>query len=327
MDVCGPLLLPVGHDCPARLLVKTTGIVRFTLLSSRFPHATDQRCQERSSKRKPALRYCFLWSGSVLGYTAPYGTNERRTIDKQPSTVHCMTLESAGPILGFISAFILFEVQQWGTRRRTAKFARQSLIAELKLLESLLSIIVLKCGVQSDIVPQAAREMRWLLDEGFERNLTDDLPAGVLGDKEKILKLSDRDLERFVQSFRHGNLAAELPIPVINSILAAPTSPTLSANEIKALIDVRWQSSLLHAETQVLNESMRLMFSVSDPENYKIARQNHLGSLRAYGRRASHMLTQVRLALKEIQSIKKGLSNPSQYIVDFWLKTHRITKN
>lgn len=54
-----------------------------------------------------------------------------------------------GPILGFVSAWVLFELQEYRKQSAAVKLARQSIIAELKWLESILSFTVLKCAVQS----------------------------------------------------------------------------------------------------------------------------------------------------------------------------------
>lgn len=142
--------------------------------------------------------------------------------------------------------------------------------------------------------------MRWFLKEGVERNSLEALPAGILDNIDETLQRSDQDLEPLVRCFKHGNLASELPMPIVNSVLGAPMSAKLTADEVKSLIDVRWQSLLLDAETRMLNEFFRLTFSVS-VENHEVVIQNHIGSLRAYGRRASHMLSYVRLSLKVFQ--------------------------
>ena len=86
------------------------------------------------------------------------------------------------------------------------------------------------------------------------------------------------------------------------SILATPTAAKLSADEIKRLIDVRWQVSMLALETRNMREFLFLTYTVSDETNVEIVKSNHTNSLRWYGRRASYALSHVRVALTELQS-------------------------
>ena len=55
---------------------------------------------------------------------------------------------------------------------------RQSLIGELRWLESQLSMTVIKCAIQSDIIPDGIREYR--CKEGLERHVLEDIPADIL---------------------------------------------------------------------------------------------------------------------------------------------------
>jgi hypothetical protein len=206
----------------------------------------------------------------------------------------------AGPIVAFVSAWLLFLLQEKRKQSFAASSARQSLVAELKWLESHLSMIVVKCAVQSDIVPDGVREFRWFLKEGFQRNTLMELPPGTLEDRDKTLGLPDEKIATLVGFFKHESQAAELPVTITTSILAAPTSAKLSAEEIKKLIDVRWQVSMLATEARNVNEFLRLTFTISDEVNHEIVKINHAGSLRMYGRRANYLLNYVRAALTEL---------------------------
>jgi hypothetical protein len=64
---------------------------------------------------------------------------------------------AAGIMFGFLSAWGLFVLQENRKQSFAVQSARQSLIAELKWLESNLSMTVLRCAVQSDIVLEAQR--------------------------------------------------------------------------------------------------------------------------------------------------------------------------
>jgi hypothetical protein len=207
---------------------------------------------------------------------------------------------AAGPIIGLVSAWVLFVFQEDRKQSFAAETARQSLIEELKWVESMLSLTVIKCAIQSDLLPRGIKEFRWFLKEGMARNVLEEIPAGILKDIDKTLAWSDDKIAPLLKFFRQDSRALELPISIIHSVLAAPTSAKLSAEEIKKLLDVRWQAHMLSGHASDMNEFFRLTFTVSDEENHKTIQQNNANSLRAYGRRAAFLLDRVRAALNEL---------------------------
>lgn len=208
----------------------------------------------------------------------------------------------AGIFFGFLSAWGLFILQERHKQALAVQSTRQSLLGELKWLESHLSIIVIKCAIQSDIVPDGVKEMRWFLKEGFARNTLEELPPGTLENRDKTLALPDEEVAKLLRFFKHESQAIEMPVTITNSILASPTTAKLSAEEIKKLIDVRWQVAMLTAEARNMNENLRLTFTVSDEENHKIVKINHAKCLHMYGRRANYLLRYVRAALGELEN-------------------------
>jgi hypothetical protein len=158
---------------------------------------------------------------------------------------------AAGPIIGLISAWVLFVFQEDRKQSFAAETARQSLIEELKWLESMLNLTVIKCAIQSDILPRGIKEFRWWLKEGLTRNVLDEIPAGISEEMDKILAASDEQIAPLLKFFRQDDRALELPISIVNSVLAAPTSAKLSAEEIKKLLDVRWQAHMLSGHAMI----------------------------------------------------------------------------
>lgn len=206
-------------------------------------------------------------------------------------------------LVGFVSAWILFELQEFRKQGFAGDAARQSLIEELKFLEVQLSLSVIKCANQSGIIDKGVKEFRWTFKEGFARSRT----QGFTPEELSVLQIqaghSDEQIATILRTgiLRHEALAIELPISIITAVSTAPTSAKLSSIEIKRLLDVNWQMRMLTAEAHLMNEAFRLTFTVSD-ENQAIVRANHASSLKMYGRRAGYALDFVRAALSEIQT-------------------------
>lgn len=209
---------------------------------------------------------------------------------------------AVGPILGFLSALLLFEVQEWRKKRVAVELTRQSLISELNWLESVLSMTVVKCANQSGILNDGVKEFRWSLKESFDRHVLEEMPAEQRQSREKMLALSDEELVPYIKLFHQENAAVALPITVISSVLAAPISGNLSSAEITKLIDIQWQSTMLARQAENMNECLRLSFTVTEEPNHDIIKQNHLSALRWYGLRARYMLAYVRTAMNEIRN-------------------------
>jgi hypothetical protein len=217
---------------------------------------------------------------------------------------------AAGPIITFLSgtlsAWLLFVLQENRKQAFAAMSARQSLVSELRWLESQLSITVIKCAIQSDIIPDGVKEYRWFFKEGIERNVLDEIPAQILERRERLADYSDQQITTLLRFFRRENRAIELPLTITNSVLATPTSAKLSAEEIKKLVDVRWQSAMLASEGRSMNDLLSLTFTLSDEVNHQIVVQNHKSALHMYGRRANYVLKYVRAALNELEMPRAG---------------------
>jgi hypothetical protein len=132
---------------------------------------------------------------------------------------------AAGPIIAFVSVWVLFVFQEDRKQSFARQAVRQSLIGELRWLESQLSMTVIKCAIQSDIIPDGIQEYRWFFKEGIERNVLEEIPADILEWRKRGAEYSDEQITTMLRFFRHESRAIELPLAITNSVLAAPTSP------------------------------------------------------------------------------------------------------
>jgi hypothetical protein len=126
----------------------------------------------------------------------------------------------------------------------------------------------------------------------------------MLADRKKAGPLSDEQIAAILKSghFKQENQALELPLSVVNAVIGAPISAKLKPNEISSLIQVKWQAYMLANEARLVNEFIRLTFTVSDDDNHRTIVANHQAGIRMYGRRAAYLLDQVRAALKELEA-------------------------
>jgi hypothetical protein len=224
------------------------------------------------------------------------------TVDEALAVLVSNLGHAVGPLVGFLSGWGLFEIQERRKQSLAVRSVRQSLVAELKWLESQASMAVIRCANQSNILSRGIQEFRWFLREGAGRNMLDEIPPELIASRDTVLSYPDEEITKLVKIFRHESQATELPATVINSVLGAPTSAELSAEEIKRLLQVKWQLAMLATEARNMTEFLRLTFSVTDEANHNIVKANHASSLRMYGKRAAHLLDYVRAALKELQT-------------------------
>ena len=163
------------------------------------------------------------------------------------------------------------------------------------------------------------QEYRWFLKEGLKRNTLEEIPPEMLESRDKVLTYQDEEIAKLLPFFRQEGHAVELPVTITNSILAAPTTAKLSDQEIKRLVDVRWQSTMLAYQARLMNELVRLTFTVIDETNNRIIKENHASTLRWYGRRACSLLDRVRAALSELET------PPAETRMGKWLGSKRLT--
>lgn len=205
----------------------------------------------------------------------------------------------AGPFLGFLAGWGLFELTERRKVRMAERTLRVALVAELQHTELLLSSILGRYAylAQSPAeIQRAASEIRRFLAVGRERRQAigfgelPEPPAGFdsLSDEQVVTGFGGRP-----QSARMGT---KVIFPVIDSVLAGRTSGFTSA-QIQALSSVRSQAVLLEQNAGWMAEFLHLTFTVTDEGNHEIVTANFDTQTRGYAQRANILLRCVRTAL------------------------------
>ncbi len=214
-------------------------------------------------------------------------------------TLEALVSETAPVLLGFISAWLLFEV----TARRRARLSQRelcrALIAELENAEVLASTIVAKyarfCQNEKDVA-FVAREIRWFHEIGRQRlkviGIVSDLPSV----SSELKSLSDDQLVGLFSSTKE-TVGTKLIMPVLDRALAGQTFD-FRTNQIQALSTVRWQIYLLEQDAESMHEMFRLSFTVTDESNHEIVLENHNQRSVAYAQRVQTLLRAIRATLE-----------------------------
>ena len=202
-------------------------------------------------------------------------------------------------LVGFITAWLLFEV----TERRRIGLAqreqRRALLAELENAEVLVSVIVGKyarlCKSEEDVA-SVASEIRWYQDVGRKRFAD----LGILSDLPPIppefRSLSDNQIISLFSSITE-TIGNKIIMPVVERALAGQTLG-FGATQIQALSMLRWQTYLLEQEAESMHEMLRLTFTVTDAQNHIIVVANHHKRTESYARRARTLLRAIRATLE-----------------------------
>jgi len=214
-----------------------------------------------------------------------------------------------GMIIGFLFAWSVFELTEQGRRKRAQAGVRRALVAELGQAELVLSAIVFNLSIGTDHVADAVQELRWILQLGTERILR----AGVLDlTTEEIEALrhlqgqSDQDTAEILRTLSPGQRArplVELPVPVLDSVLANPPAE-FGRIEEHALRDLRWQLHVLADEARAAEEWLRLTCMTTDRSDHHARVVANLDGLREAYRR--HAIIAVRMNRDALGVLKTG---------------------
>ena len=205
-----------------------------------------------------------------------------------------------GPLVGFASAWLLFEVTERRRVRLTQRELRQALIVELEHVEVLVSSIVGKYAHRAQKpaeVALVANEIRWFVNVGRER-MAD---VGVLSDlpptPADFAHLDDATLVAvFAQVAAQETVGNKIILPVVEAALGGRTSG-FNARQIQALSTIRWQAYLLDQDAEWMGEFLRLTFTVTDEGNHALVVANHEQRTDSYARRARTLLRSIRAGL------------------------------
>lgn len=212
-----------------------------------------------------------------------------------------------GPLLGFLSALVLFEITEWRKVRLAQRALREALVAELQHAEVVLSTVVGKyahLAQTSDEVRDTASAIRWFFSVGRKRAKETGVTL-VEVPEDTIAQLQTLEDAKVIQLFaqarpeRVETVGVTVILPVVASALAGRTSG-FKAGEIRALSTVRWQAHLLEQDAGWMAEFLRLTYTVTDQTNHAIVSQNHDRRTRSYAHRAGVLLRCVRVALRKL---------------------------
>ncbi len=202
-------------------------------------------------------------------------------------------------LVGFITAWLLFEVTERRRIRLAQRELRRAILAELENAEVVVSVFVAKyarlCKSEADEA-FVAGEIRWYVDVG--RHRFEDL--GIISDLPPIppefRSLSDHQLISFYSSTEE-TIGNTIIMPIVERALAGQTLG-FGAIQIQALSMVRWQTHLLEQDVESMKEMLRLTFTVTDEQNHKTVVENHHRCTESYALRARTLLRAIRAALQ-----------------------------
>ena len=205
-------------------------------------------------------------------------------------------------LVGFISAWLLFELTERRRIRLAHRELRRALAAELENAEVLVSTIVCKyarlCQNEAEVA-FVASEIRWFRHVGRQR--MQDL--GIISDFPPIppefKSLSDNKLIELFSSIRE-TIGTKIIMPVVESALTGQMLG-FGASQIQVLSMVRWQTYLLEQDAELMKEMFRLTFTVTDEKNHDIVVANHDQRTASYARRAQTLLRAIRAALQKMR--------------------------
>lgn len=208
---------------------------------------------------------------------------------------------AAGPVIGFISGWGLFEVTEF--RRRTVQkgAVRASLLSELRQAEVTLAVIVVQRSWGAPDARRAVGEWRWLVDDGRKHfSLASiEVPAELA---ERTRGKTDDEIVSILRAMPPigRNRAIKLSLPILESTLRGQTA-AFSREEVDALGDINWQAYLFAEETYWINYWLQSSFTASEV-NHPVITQNHNNSVEAYRKRAEFLLESIRRTTKLIES-------------------------
>lgn len=218
------------------------------------------------------------------------------------ATLDSLASNTVPILVGFISAWFLFEVTERRRAQRSQRELRLALVAELENAEVVASTIVSKYARFSqskEEVAIVAREIRWFKKVGRQRMEAVGLMADLPAVPSEFESLSDAQLVALYSSIKE-TIGTKIIVPVLDRALAGQTSG-FRAIQIQALSMVRWQIYLLEQDAEFMHELFRLTFTVTDEDNHKTVVENHDQRSVAYARRAQTLLRAMRTALELVR--------------------------
>lgn len=212
-----------------------------------------------------------------------------------------------GILTGFVSGWGLFELTELRRRRIAQRNLRRLVRAELQQTELTMSNLVCLFGAEFRDTERFIQEMRWAAQHlpQMARFSGAPLPDDVLMSISKRTgDRSDEELRAFLGCMPGTRQTCiEIPLPVIRSTLATPTTSGFGDEELERLSALVLQFDLLTLEAKRVHDLFPLTFTVSDPENHAIVTENLRQSRQSYYRRLV-------VALDTVRATSRALVDP-----------------
>jgi hypothetical protein len=195
----------------------------------------------------------------------------------------------ASTVVGFASAAVMFEVQEWLRRRRHSRKLRAALRGELERLDHVLTSVVYLRGPGEPTATHVKEARRFLAAEQWStKTLGDPPPDDALA---QALQLATR--QGYTQS-------QTLTAPVLAAVLAAPPQGW-DAELLRQLSWLAWQIHQLNDTAEDMRYWLRATTTVP-AEHAAVAHENHAKCVRGHHEQAGTVLEAVRAALACIKS-------------------------
>lgn len=204
-------------------------------------------------------------------------------------------IDFVGPLIGFVSAWVLFELTSLRRRVTHRRGLKIALVSELEHAEYHLSFIVLSCSYGSEDPVRGVAEARWIISKGHEREpLLPHFPHQL---KDFSGSLSDKDWERMLKKIeKKRTRLEEVNFPTVDSILSTPGSG-LTRDSIEILSRVKWGAHSLNSVARAANEIYQILMQADVSPKVESIVQAYVTASDEYCSLAHPLLDYVRLAL------------------------------
>ncbi len=199
-----------------------------------------------------------------------------------------------GPVIGFVMAWVLFELTEFRRRWVRASNVRRSFVAEMKSVERVLSATVFNLSMALGEPDRVVTEMRWLIGQKEALDMLGEAPPG-------LLEKSDQEIADILKMFQSkaSKDVPELPVPILSAVLSTQGFG-FTSEEIQILCEANRYIHGLGHHARSMRENVRLTFTVIDETNRAIVQDNYLKNLHSCRLCAVDGLSYVRKAIKTV---------------------------
>jgi len=232
-----------------------------------------------------------------------------------------------GPVIGFVMAWVLFELTEFRRSWVRASNVRRSFVAEMKSVERVLSATVFSLSMAIGKPDRAVIEMRWLVGQKEALDMLGEAPPD-------LLEKSDQEIATVLKMLQPKTPkdVPEIPVPILSSVLSAQGFG-FTSEEIQILCEANRYIHGLGHHARSMRENIRLTFTVTDETNHEIVQENYLKSVHSCHLCAVEGLSHVRKAIKTVTpsppvpSILRRFYLPVYRLFGLWMsRTRKLIK-